>query len=404
MVGRRRIYLIIFFFLLLLFSLILLWRIGKRIKEREEILKRLEMESLPVEIDTLVYVLRRGETIDLLLTRVSPLTQSQRELVLKGLAGVGLNFRALQEGETLFLYQRNSLPEMVDYRKNYLKSFRVYLNPWRMAMPYRKKDCRVELVKGVIASSLYESILGIGERPELAVKFAEILEWDIDFWTEVQKGDSFIILTEKIYCDDQFFAYDKVLLAVYQGKIGKFYGINFQGNYYNWEGKALRRAFLKSPLRFSYISSRFSSARCHPILRVVRPHRGVDYVAPTGTPVSALGDGTITFAGWHGGYGRLVVIRHPNNYITKYGHLSGIKKGMRMGRKVKQGEIIGYVGSSGLATGPHLHFEILKNNSWVNPLKIVSPPTSSLPPELMAEFQAVRDSLIGCVKPIYSVR
>jgi murein DD-endopeptidase MepM/ murein hydrolase activator NlpD len=265
-------------------------------------------------------------------------------------------------------------------------------------MPYQRKEVKTERVKGKIASSLYESILRIGEKGELAVRFAEILEWDIDFWSDVQTEDSFQILVEKVYVDSKPVRYGKIYLVNYSGKIGNFYGINFNGNYYDREGKSLRRAFLKSPLRYSYISSYFSRARFHPILRVIRPHRGVDYVAPTGTPVSALGAGTVTFAGWRGGYGKLVVIRHPNGYVTKYGHLSRIRKGIYPGKNVRQGELIGYVGATGLATGPHLHFEVLKDNSWVNPLKLSSPPQEPVPPESMAHFIAFRDSLLKLVE------
>ncbi|MEO0116441.1 MAG: M23 family metallopeptidase [candidate division WOR-3 bacterium] len=390
--GGKRIYLA-FWFLLLLFLGFLLLRIGKKIREREKVLKDLEKETIFLRVDTLRYGLKKNETIDNILQKVSILSQQERELIRKGLRESGLNFFTLKEGETLLFYQRDSQILSVDYRKDFLRTFRVYLSPLRSAMVYKKRESRLEVVRGAVTSSLYESVLKIGEKPELAVRFAEILEWDIDFWTEVSTGDSFIILTEKVYGGDQFFSYGDLWLAIFKGRVGNYFGVKFGGEYYDLKGRALRRAFLKSPLRFSHISSYFSRARRHPILKIIRPHRGVDYCAPTGTPVSALGDGVVTFAGWCGGYGRLVVIRHPNSYITKYGHLLRIKKGIRVGRRVKQGEVIGYVGSSGLATGPHLHFEVLKDGSWVNPLKIASPPSSPVPPELMAQFQAHTDSL-----------
>jgi len=360
------------------------------------ILKRLELEKI-IKTDTTFYVLKRGETIASLLSRIPFLTPELRKNVLDGLSLCGLDFNALKEGESCFLCRKGEILLSFTYCQNEERIFQIFF-PQGVAMPYQRKEVKTERVKGKIASSLYESILRIGEKGELAVRFAEILEWDIDFWSDVQTEDSFQILVEKIYVDSKPVRYGKIYLVNYSGKIGNFYGINFNGNYYDREGKSLRRAFLKSPLRYSYISSYFSRARFHPILRVIRPHRGVDYVAPTGTPVSALGAGTVTFAGWRGGYGKLVVIRHPNGYVTKYGHLSRIRKGIYPGKNVRQGELIGYVGATGLATGPHLHFEVLKDNSWVNPLKLSSPPQEPVPPESMAHFIAFRDSLLKLVE------
>ncbi len=399
----RRLYLFLFFILLLLLLFFFFFRLVKRLKEREEILEKLGKSSL-ISIDTLSLVLRKNEALGSLLARAPYLSEKEKNLVLERLSSIGLDFRRRREGESLSLYINTSSPPRVvfcDYKVNNRKTYRLYLNEERsIASLFRHIEKKLVLIKGEITSSLFNSLLEIGEKPELVVRYAEILEWDIDFWTETQKGDSFFLLTEKEFVDGEFSRYGKIFLVLYKGKIGNFYGVKFQGEYYDLEGKSLKKSFLKSPLRYSYISSHFSFARRHPILKAVRPHRGVDYVAPTGTPVSALGDGTVTYAGWSGGYGKLVVIRHPNNYTTKYGHLSVIRKGISPGRRVRQGELIGYVGATGLATGPHLHFEILKGGAWLNPIKIVSPPKEPVPPSLLNQFQAVRDSLLGVLNEI----
>jgi murein DD-endopeptidase MepM/ murein hydrolase activator NlpD len=211
----------------------------------------------------------------------------------------------------------------------------------------------------------------------LALELSDIYAWTIDFYA-VQKGDRFRVYYEEISIDSVPSGTGKVLGAVFQTEGRYLYAFYFEhgsnGNYFDEQGKNLRRSFLKAPLRFSRISSRFSGSRMHPVLRIRRPHYGVDYAAPSGTPVYALGDGKVTEAGWNGGYGRYVKIRHNSVYTTGYGHLSGYGKGIRAGVQVRQGEVIGYVGSSGLSTGPHLDFRVYKNGSPVDPLKMESPP------------------------------
>ncbi|MEW6676269.1 MAG: M23 family metallopeptidase, partial [Nitrospirota bacterium] len=168
---------------------------------------------------------------------------------------------------------------------------------------------------------------------------------------------------------------------------------NGTADYYDAEGKSLRRVFLKAPLSFRRLSSQFSRSRLHPILKIYRPHHGLDYSAPTGTPVSAVGDGTVTFSGYKRQYGKLVIIRHPNGYKTYYGHLSKIRKGIKRGIKVKQGQVIGYVGATGLATGPHLHYEIRINNKPVNPLVLKLPQGKKIPEKIMAEFRNLKSQI-----------
>ena len=168
---------------------------------------------------------------------------------------------------------------------------------------------------------------------------------------------------------------------------------NGKADYYDAEGISLKKAFLKAPLNFRRISSYFSKGRFHPILKIYRSHHGLDYAAPSGTPVSVVGDGTVSFTGYKGQYGKLVIIRHSNGWKTYYGHLSRIGKGIKTGEKVEQGQVIGYVGATGLATGPHLHYEIRIKNKPVNPLALKLPQGKSIPKTLIAEFRLFRDKM-----------
>ena len=227
-------------------------------------------------------------------------------------------------------------------------------------------------VEGEIRASLYEAMNAAGEKDPLTISFAEILAWEIDFYQDLREGDLFKVLVEKIYKGDQFIQYGTIRGVEFEqgGKIIR--GIWYQGDYYNEEGISLRKAFLKAPLRFDRISSRFSGARRHPILGGVRPHYGVDYAAPVGTPIWAVADGTVVSVGWNGGFGRQVVLRHVNGYKTYYGHLSRYGSGIRRGVRVKQKQIIGYVGTTGLSTGPHLDYRLGKSGRFRNRLSLLS--------------------------------
>jgi murein DD-endopeptidase MepM/ murein hydrolase activator NlpD len=237
----------------------------------------------------------------------------------------------------------------------------------------RKKEIPLEtyLVKaiGEIRSSLFEAMDSVGEQDALTISFAEILAWEIDFYKDVKEGDRFKIIVEKLYKGDQFIRYGTIHAVEYQTGNESVRGIEYQGHYYHEDGTSLRKAFLKTPLRFNRISSRFSRARKHPILGGTLPHYGVDYAAPPGTPVWAVADGLVIACGWNGGFGKQVVLRHINGYKTYYGHLSRYGSGIRSGARVKQKQIIGYVGSTGLSTGPHLDYRLAKDGRFKNPLE-----------------------------------
>jgi len=260
----------------------------------------------------------------------------------------------------------------------------------------QKLDIAVEKywvqVSGEITSSLFDTMDKLGEKDQLTLDFAEIFAWEIDFRTELQPGDRFRIVVEKYYVGDSFIRYGRILYAEFKGQAKSLQGIYYQpgkglADYFTEKGESLRKAFLRSPLKFTRISSGYSKSRLHPILGGSRPHLGVDYAAPMGTPVWAIADGAVAAAGWNGGYGKQVVLKHVKGYQSFYGHLSRIAPGMQKGKTVRQKQIIGYVGSTGLSTGAHLDFRLTKNGSHRNPLKEMSPRAPSLTSAQLPHFQ-----------------
>jgi murein DD-endopeptidase MepM/ murein hydrolase activator NlpD len=256
-------------------------------------------------------------------------------------------------------------------------------------------DTVVAKVSGEIRSSLFEAMEAAGEQDLLTISFAEVLAWEVDFYKDVREGDRFKIVVEKIYKGKEFVRYGLIHAVEYQGREKDVKGIRYQDDYYDEKGTSLRKAFLKSPLRFNRISSRFSAARRHPILGGLRPHLGTDYAAPLGTPVWAVGDGEIVACSRNGGYGNQVVLRHMNGYMTYYSHLSHFGPGIRAGVRVKQKQIVGYVGSTGLSTGPHLDYRLTKNGRFTNPLKESFPAGIPIAKKEWEVFQKVRDDLLN---------
>jgi murein DD-endopeptidase MepM/ murein hydrolase activator NlpD len=232
--------------------------------------------------------------------------------------------------------------------------------------------------EGRIDSSLFEAAANADIPEDVIMDLASIFGWDIDFSLDIRQGDRFGIVYEEMYKDDVKIRNGRILSAEFVNN-GKTYRAVYytdpsgDSDYFSPDGKSMRKAFLRSPVEFSRISSRFSNKRWHPVLSKWRSHKGVDYAAARGTPVRASGDGKVAFAGRKGGYGRLVVLQHGGRYTSAYGHLYRYAKGVRSGKKVKQGQIIGYVGSSGLATGPHLHYEFRVNGVHRNPLTVKLP-------------------------------
>ncbi|MBP8601532.1 MAG: peptidoglycan DD-metalloendopeptidase family protein [Candidatus Saccharicenans sp.] len=255
--------------------------------------------------------------------------------------------------------------------------------------PIEKK---LVLMEGVIEDSLISAVNKAGEQDLLALMLADIFGWEIDFYIDLRKGDVFRLLVEKKYINGHFGSYEQILAACFlnQGRLFEAFRFTFpdsgQTDYFDSKGNSLRREFLKSPLKYTRISSRFSLNRLHPIRKIYRPHYGVDFAAPVGTPVQATADGVVTFAGWNGGAGRMVKIKHKRSYETMYLHLSRLGPGIQQGVRVRSGQIIGYVGSSGESTGPHLDYRLIYHGQYVNPLSWKFQPAEPLKEKYRGEF------------------
>ena len=252
-------------------------------------------------------------------------------------------------------------------------------------------ETRLHMRSGEIRSSLFAATDAAGMSDAVAVQIAEVFSTDIDFHRDLRKGDRFAAVYEVQYHQGEPVKTGRLLSAEFVNNGKTFQAVWFQnpdgeGGYYTPDGKNIRKAFLRSPLEFSRISSGFTISRFHPVLQTWRAHKGVDYAAPTGTRVRATGDGIIEFVGRQGGYGNLVVLRHQSKYTTWYGHLSGFAPGMQKGKRIVQGDVIGFVGSTGIATGPHLHYEFRTNDVHQDPLRVAMPPAPPLAPQHRAAF------------------
>ncbi len=268
---------------------------------------------------------------------------------------------------------------------------------WRGGFEPSDRRVEVRTVAGTLAGSLEASIGAAGGEGPLAYAMAEVLQWDLDFNRDLREGDRFAVLHEAVYLDGSYHELGRILALTYDnaGRLHEAYRLQAveEDAYYDGEGRPLRQMFLRSPLRFTRVTSGFSHRRFHPVLKRFRPHYGVDYGAPVGTPVRSTAHGVVVSAGWDGGGGKVVKVRHPNEYLTAYLHLSRFAPGIRTGARVAQGDLVGYVGSTGLATGPHLDYRVEHRGRWIDPLSIASVPADPIPAAELPAFLAWRDEL-----------
>ncbi len=249
---------------------------------------------------------------------------------------------------------------------------------------------------GIITQSLWQTMIDNDLSFDLAMRLSEVLAWEVDFY-RIERGDRFKVIYDEIYVGDSSIGIDNVYGVYFVHRGREIYGFHFQSDtidgFYNEDGENLRKVFLKAPLKFYRITSGYSHSRLHPVSGRRRPHLGTDYAAPTGTPIMAVGDGVVTQARYTSGNGNYVRIRHNSVYETQYLHMSRFAEGIRPGRRVEQGEVIGYVGSTGIATGPHVCFRFWKNGQQVNHRRLEFPSADPLPEEYYEEFSVVRDSI-----------
>jgi murein DD-endopeptidase MepM/ murein hydrolase activator NlpD len=290
------------------------------------------------------------------------------------------------------------------YEKDPLRFVVVSIGPDSIFARVASKplENRLQFASGSIETSLWESMMANEVNPMLAIELSEIFAWSIDFFG-IQQGDRYKVVYEEAYVDSASLGIQKIIGAWFYHNQTDFWAIPFvqdgTRSFFDEQGNSLRKAFLKAPLRFSRISSGFSHSRMHPVLKIRRPHHGVDYAAAAGTPVHTVGDGVVTRKGYQArGGGNYLTIKHNSVYSTTYMHLRGYAKGIKTGVYVQQGDVIGYVGSTGLATGPHLDFRFYKNGSAVNPLKVEAPPVEPILEENMAAYAMVRTVTMAMLK------
>lgn len=310
------------------------------------------------------------------------------------------------------LRPKQQLQFQIEQETNRLQAIKCIVSPEKSLLVTRDDDefrshiiehpveIRLTHANGEIESSLYQAGQNAGLSDNIIMELANIFAWDVDFALDIRKGDNFTLLFEQHYLDGEKLRDGKILAAEFTNQGNNYRAVLFtdaEGNsqYYSEDGKSMRKAFLRSPVDFRRISSTFQRERYHPVLGKKRPHRGVDYSAATGTPIKAAGDGKVIFRGRKNGYGNTVVLQHGGNITTLYAHMSKFRSGVTSGSRVKQGQTIGYVGQSGLATGPHLHYEFRINGSHRNPLTVKLPDAAPIPARYKAEFVQQSQQLLA---------
>jgi len=366
---------------------------------KSEELYGIQVDSLKVDRGTVQY----GESLAAMLYPYG--VTAQQIYLISQLSDSLIDEKKIQAGNCFsVLSTSDTTPLYFVYEKDPVNYVVIQFEPDKIrAMNGRKHlEKRTRFASGTIESSLWESMQNSDCNPMLAIELSEIFAWSIDFFG-VQNGDKYKVIYEETFVDSSSMGIDRILGAWFFHNQTDFWAIPYEQDgvrsFFDENGNSLRKAFLKAPLRFSRISSGFSHSRLHPILKIRRPHHGVDYVAPTGTPVHTVGDGVVVNVGYQkSGGGNYIKIKHNSVYSTTYMHLSRFAKGLRKGNYVKQGDVIGYVGKSGLATGPHLDFRFYMNGSAVNPLKVKAPPVEPVHKENLETFRIVRSITMESLK------
>lgn len=346
------------------------------------------------EADT--FRVKSGETLSLLFAKLGLSQKDAYDLVQA--ADSVFPARNLRSGKTCVAFRDSSHLQYLVYEQDKISSV-----VFRCTPPFEAWACEKEVVTSqrfadvTINTSLWVDMQNAGVSPLLILSLSDVYAWTVDFFG-LQKGDRFKVVYDEKSVEDEVIAVDTIRTAQFIRGADTLSCYMFNqgdgGNiYWNGKGESMRKAFLKAPLHFSRISSGFSYARKHPITRKVQPHTGVDYAAPAGTPVVSIGDGTVIAVGYKGAGGNTVKIRHNSVYTTAYMHLKGYAKGVKTGARVRQGQTIGYVGSTGRSTGPHLDFRVWKNGSPINPLKMQSPPAEPVRTDLRPQFEAQKSRL-----------
>jgi murein DD-endopeptidase MepM/ murein hydrolase activator NlpD len=353
-------------------------------------------------------------TIDVIVTRNDTLDRIFRRLKLnladlaslRNLPGLRARLDSLRPGEALHFTHKDGALFGLERRLNESQTLKVSREPTGLKADVLQNplETRSRTARGVIDRSLFEAVEAAGANDQTAVALADIFGWDIDFVLDVRAGDAFVVTYDQIFRDGAYVKDGPIQAASFVNRGREFRAVRYTdpaggAHYYTPDGRGLQKAFLRAPVDFTRVSSRFNTARVHPILNRIRAHQGVDYAAPMGTPVRAAGDGRIRFAGRKGGYGNLVEIEHSRSIVTVYGHLSRFSKETRVGAPVTQGTVIAYVGMTGLATGPHLHYEYRVNGVFRNPQTVVLPGAAPIDARWRPDFLAHSVPLLASLDP-----
>jgi murein DD-endopeptidase MepM/ murein hydrolase activator NlpD len=365
-----------------------------------EVIATLEPQE-PVGPQWQEYQIQSGDNLSILFRRAGLNDKDIYELTNK--APEAKNLRRIQPGQGMSFLVENGKLLGLKHNINRLDSIhftRQENNKFSAEKISVKPESRLTFHQAVITSSLFMAGKRAGIPNSLTMDMANIFGWDIDFALDIQKGDSFKVMYEELYLDGEMIGTGKILAAEFTNTGKTYKAVRYTDkeghtSYYTPEGKGMHKAFLRSPIEFARISSHFNLARKHPVLHVIRAHKGTDYAAARGTPIRATGNGKISFAGVKGGYGNCIIIQHGQGIQTLYGHMSAFGKGMRTGTKVSQGDVIGYVGATGLASGPHLHYEFHVNGQVRNPVTVPLPKAAGIPANEMASFTATVQPLLA---------
>ena len=357
-------------------------------------------EGARLALTSIDVIVSRNDTLDRIFRR---LKLNLADLAsLRALPGLRDRLDSLHPGESLHLTHRDG--ELFGFQRRLSDGETLDVvrsgDGLRANVVENPLETRTRTIGGRIYSSLFEAVAQAGAHDQTAVELADIFGWDIDFVLDVRPGDSFVVTYQEIWRDGHYLKDGPVLAASFINQGREYRAVRYTDpsgatSYYAPDGRSMRKAFLRAPLEFSRVSSGFNTARLHPILNRIRAHKGVDYAAPIGTPVRAAGDGVIRYAGVMGGYGNLVEIEHTHSITTVYGHLSRFAHGMHVGTHVTQGTVIAYVGMTGLATGPHLHYEYRVNGVFKNPQTVPLPAAAPIDARLSADFHAHADPLLA---------
>ncbi len=350
----------------------------------------LAVDSFLVEENTI----KAGSSLSALVEGLNLKTETIQSIISK--ASEVFDLRKIKQGNTykVFHSKDSSKVDYLVYEQNSTE-YVLFTLIDSVRVEQKQKEIKVDTktASGTIETSLWDAVVSANANPTLALELSEVYAWVVDFFG-LQKGDQFKVYYEVQSVDDEEIGISKVHAAWFKHYDKEYYAIPFYQDsimqFFDQDGSSIKRAFLKAPLNYSRIASRFSYNRMHPILKYRRPHLAVDYSAPRGTPVQAIGDGTVIHAAYSGGAGNYVKIKHNSIYTTGYMHLSGYGKGIRTGQRVWQGDVIGYVGSTGLSTGPHLDFRVWKNGKHIDPLKLEAPPADPVKEEKMDFFKQIR--------------